>query len=385
MSTYQLLNKDNILGELKILQEDKRIQKLEWVKQFYKLPYWLDDINSWLSERIAVGRIHIGRLYDASNINSIQSFIEVCNASSLIDTLWIKDKQSLLTWDKVNLFKNKFNREISRFALSGDTSKLDWISINKYRSPEYTTVGSYDKCWKRENGNIVLIKKSLEKYSEGSGNEAFSECYASGLLENLIGLKPNRDFIPYTVSRYKDNYYISKCKCFTSERYGMIPISLADVDSYTTLDFLKFMSKLNKYSENLFRWMIVFDYISLNTDRHVGNIGLIIDNDTLEIKRMAPIFDNNLSFYPKITILDKSFKDIIDDLQEKSPKYDTSFEKALRDVITRDMVKHLENRYNTWNKNGFNIIDGISQERLDIINRVTRMRVENILNMKIQG
>ena len=383
MSVYQLLNKNILLGELIIVQEDARVQKLKWVKQFYKLPYWLDDINNWLSERIAVGRIHIGRLYDASNIDSMQSFIEVCNASSLMDTLWIKNKQSIITWDKVNLFKNKFNREISSFALSGDVSKLDWIKIGTNRSPEYTTVGSYDKCWKRENGNIVLIKKGLEKYSEGSGNEAFSEYYASRLLEDLLGLKPNRDFIPYSVSKYTDNYYITKCRCFTSERYGMIPISLADVKSYTTLDFLKFMGRLNKYSVDLFRWMVVFDYISVNTDRHVGNIGLIVDNDTLEIKRMAPIFDNNLSFYPKITILDNSFKDILFSIQEKTPKYESSFDIMLNSILTKEMLIQLRKRYKIWSEEGFKKIDGISDERIDIMNKVTRLRVERILDLTI--
>ena len=376
---YQLLNKNKLLGELTITQDEDGIQKFLWVTRYEEIPYWLEDINNWISERIAVGRVHIGRLYDALNIHNISTFIHVCNAASLMDTLWIKEASSDITWERVNLFKNKFNTSISSIALSGDTIKLS--GLNKFRSPEYTTLGSYDKCWKRENGNIVLVKKGLEKYSEGSGNEPFSEYYASYLLKNLLGLEPYRDFVPYTVSRYNESYFVSKCTCFTSEKYGMIPMSLADVNRYSTEDFLKFMHKLNPYSEWLFRWMSVFDFISLNPDRHVGNIGLIIDNDTLNIVRMAPIFDNNLSFYPKITILDRPLNRISASLSEIKPKYDINFGETLQQVLTRDMINQLEKMYTHWKNNKFTRVEGISQERIDIMNKVTKLKVEKILNL----
>lgn len=41
--------------------------------------------------------------------------------------------------------------------------------------------------------------------------------------------------------------------------------------------------------------MIVFDAIILNTDRHYGNFGFLIDNKTNKIIKMAPIFDNGAS------------------------------------------------------------------------------------------
>ena len=34
---------------------------------------------------------------------------------------------------------------------------------------------------------------------------------------------------------------------------------------------------------------------SRNTDTHLGNFGALIDNDTMSITRMAPVFDNNRS------------------------------------------------------------------------------------------
>lgn len=47
-----------------------------------------------------------------------------------------------------------------------------------------------------------------------------------------------------------------------------------------------------------FREMLVVDSLCFNQDRHAGNYGVLFDNDTLEIKGMAPVFDLNLSMLP---------------------------------------------------------------------------------------
>ena len=40
-----------------------------------------------------------------------------------------------------------------------------------------------------------------------------------------------------------------------------------------------------------------FDAIIFNTDRHLGNFGYLIDNDTNEIVGAAPIFDNGYGLF----------------------------------------------------------------------------------------
>ena len=44
-----------------------------------------------------------------------------------------------------------------------------------------------------------------------------------------------------------------------------------------------------------FRRMCVLDSLILNVDRHLGNFGMLIDNDTQQILGAAPIFDHNRS------------------------------------------------------------------------------------------
>ena len=60
------------------------------------------------------------------------------------------------------------------------------------------------------------------------------------------------------------------------------------------------ISHLLRYFENLgsgdsFRRMCILDALILNSDRHIGNFGVLYDNDTMQVQRMAPVFDNNRS------------------------------------------------------------------------------------------
>lgn len=359
------MNKDVVLARVEIIKDMDNIEKLVYIDIYKRIPKWLMNINDWINERIASSRIHIGRLYDESNIVDLMSFINVCNCTSLSDTLWIKGEQDKVSWKSVSLFRNKFNIRNSEISLNGFSK----VGFSRDRSPEYTTLGAYDKCWKRDGKEIVLLKKSSEKYSEGSGNEAFSEYYSNIVCRDSIGLNSGKDYIDYSISRYGINHYISKCKCFTNERYGFIPISLIADDSYSIEYFNRLMANINSYSHKLYMEMVTLDYITMNTDRHVGNFGCIIDNDSLKVIRMAPIFDNNLALYPRLGILDKGIKDIREDLSELRPKYSKSFEDELSVVVRGGLRLKLRNIK-------FNRIPGISEERVKLMEMVTNERID---------
>ena len=46
--------------------------------------------------------------------------------------------------------------------------------------------------------------------------------------------------------------------------------------------------------------MIVLDCFTFNTDRHAGNHGVLVENDTQIPVRMAPVFDLNLAMLPYV-------------------------------------------------------------------------------------
>lgn len=72
-----------------------------------------------------------------------------------------------------------------------------------------------------------------------------------------------------------------------------------------------------------------FDALICNIDRHLGNFGMIIDNNTNEILRPAPIFDNGLSM---MTTLESN------EINEN--KEFLGFEKSAFDILFNQQLKY---------------------------------------------
>jgi len=124
--------------------------------------------------------------------------------------------------------------------------------------------------------------------------------------------------------------------------------------------------------------MLIFDVIILNTDRHFGNFGFLIDNSTNEIVKTAPIFDNGLSL----------FCDALDDDLMNIEKYaDTKymknagdfmeFAKSIIDNRIKRKVKKLINFRFIKDKN-YNL----SAKRIKKIESFIHQRVNKILKIK---
>ena len=71
--------------------------------------------------------------------------------------------------------------------------------------------------------------------------------------------------------------------------------------------------------------MIVMDAVMANVDRHAGNYGFLVDNDTGEILRMAPLFDQNMACLPMMMEHD----DFDEYLSMIGPKIGASFVSCL--------------------------------------------------------
>ena len=150
-------------------------------------------------------------------------------------------------------------------------------------SPEFGTDGYYAKCWVREYDEIYLYKSDSDTYEI----EPLSECLACQLEEQVY---------PAAVRYDLDFYYhklISKCRLFTDEALGLAKLS--DFPDYPNIvsGLMKFYEKFG--AEDVLRRMFVLDALILNTDRHLGNFGFLFDNQTIEVKTAAPMFDHNRS------------------------------------------------------------------------------------------
>lgn len=143
------------------------------------------------------------------------------------------------------------------------------------------------------------------------GIEPYSEFIASNIAKDILG----DNSISYDLEMFK-NKLCSKCKLFTNESYGYVPFYkfINANKKYTLNDVLKICTDMGYEKEC--RQMILIDSIIFNQDRHLGNFGFLVDNDTFEIIKFAPLFDYNLSMLCNA---------LIEDLQNFS-KYEEEFQ-----------------------------------------------------------
>lgn len=231
----------------------------------------------WLTHRtVPRNRRNIEELMARLGLNSrnIRGIISLCRGLSLNDVYWVDDDNSNGTWSEVNLYENPFSEAISIVAFSGvgPDFRGQWTS-----SPEFTTNGMLAKCWRRVGNDVVLYKSGTEGASN-TGFEPYSEYYASQIAE-VLGL----DHVPYGLSRFKGRL-CSTCKLFTSDKYGYIPSE-------------RLVTRDEALADSRFADIFFFDAIIFNTDRHMGNFGYLIDNDSNEIIGAAPIFDNGYGLF----------------------------------------------------------------------------------------
>lgn len=236
-----------------------------------------ESLWKWLMRRVApISRTNIQDLLLKQGLDprDTRHILELCRALSLNDVYWIAGDKSRKTWKEVNLYDNTFSKAISYLALTGEGSVpgQGWRS-----SPEYTTDGNLAKCWRRV-GDEVRLYKSGTKGAVNAGFEPYSEFYAAQIAEALE--------LPH--AKYQLEKFKGKLCCtsplFTSNRYSFVPAKRM-ADRFDPIDDPRFAD------------IFFFDALIFNTDRHMGNFGYLVDNDTNEIVGAAPIFDNGYGLF----------------------------------------------------------------------------------------
>ena len=240
-----------------------------------------ESLWKWISTRtVPRGRKYILSALRQLGIPSddIRAIVEFSRGLSLNDVYWIVADGFSGSWSDYNLYDNDFSEDIAVLALTG----LGIAPEEKQTSsPEFSTNGMLRKCWRRVNGKVLLYKGGTEG-AINAGYEMYAEYYAAQIAARL-GL----DHVDYGLSRYK-KVLCSTCPLFTSDKYGYLPAGRV-VNKEAALRDLRFAP------------VFFFDALIFNTDRHMGNFGFRVDNDTNEIIGPAPIFDNGYGLFSLAT------------------------------------------------------------------------------------
>lgn len=367
---YILMNKDRPVAKLSVNRDIVRISEI-----INEVPSYLYDIQSWISSRTSIiSRDNLYKLAKLAGISNEYEFLTVSRALSINDTFWVNDLFNSTTWDKVNPYTNRISKIMADIAING---------IDKYGnqnlkspSPQYRVDGSVDKCVKRENGELYLYKTDGEKCSDLAGCRPYSEYYCSQ-LEKILGLS---NFVDYKVkvNITENGYYkpYTYSKVFTNEKHGLVHMCDSKFARYTLPELDKMMPTKMRIQ---LREMALLDSLTLNFDRHSGNYGFIVDNDTYRILGLAPIYDNDCALGSMTSIQNKSFDEAYYEIMTtRMPKLELGdYNQMARWALTRDLVNKLEG----VDTIKFDRLPGLSERRVQFIEYIVNRRRKEIMDM----
>lgn len=290
MNTYYLMNKDKVVAEVSGKKTIGETETFQIEKQYDSyLPYGFQTMNLWLENRPAAKhRAHINALIKELGCDTKTGLIDMTRCVATTDSFWVKRENDPLKWKNVSLYQNEFDELISQIAYDGRG-----LYGKKFSSTtgEFSISGEYGKCLVRipDSNKIELVKHGSEGFSN-AGNEPYSEVLAQQVAEQM-----NYPHAKYRLTKYRGKL-ASVCPLFTTDDIGLISVDQCFDHTPDIDEIQKYYQKLD--FEKFFNQMIIFDALTLNSDRHLGNLGFLINNDDGKILSPAPLFDHNLSFMP---------------------------------------------------------------------------------------
>lgn len=290
MNTYYLMNKDKVVAEVSGKKTIGETETFQIEKQYDSyLPYGFQTMNLWLENRPAAKhRAHINALIKELGCDTKTGLIDMTRCVATTDSFWVKRENDPLKWKNVSLYQNEFDELLSQIAYDGRG-----LYGKKFSSTtgEFSISGEYGKCLVRvpDSKKIELIKHGSEGFSN-AGNEPYSEVLAQQVAEQM-----NYPHAEYRLTKYRGKL-ASVCPLFTTDNIGLISVDQCFNHTPDIDEIRNYYHKLGFEKE--FNQMLIFDALTLNSDRHLGNLGFLINNDDGKILSPAPLFDHNLSFMP---------------------------------------------------------------------------------------
>ncbi len=329
------MNKDK-----EIVLFEKKSSGFEILDVCGRLPFAFQSVNSWVANRkSSKHNQYLKSLMTRLGMNDDETYLLLTHATSVNDTFWVKSSNDSISWNHVSLYRNEFSDIVSKIAYEG----FGIVDVNfsttspEFSSPELAVDGSYRKCFRKERetgqyGSDIFIYK--REGIRSSGYETYAEILASEIAQKI---SPD-NAVQYQLRKLHGNF-ASCCNLFTSEQYGYAGFGkVSDVSGDNLDGILEFYSSIG--SEQYFRELVLIDALTFNTDRHTGNHGVLFDNDTLEIFRISPAFDFNLSMLSFIPT--EELSDIGDRLVEVSPVFGEDFTQMGQKVLNDALRERLE-------------------------------------------
>lgn len=224
-------------------------------------------------------------------------------ALSLSDCYWIQPRGENLTWKEVNLFTNDFVDSFGEITINRD-HMIDLRKETRFNCA--TSQGELQKKWCIDKeGRRYMIKGNYGQSYQQSLNEIFATT-----LHKQQGFE---HYAPYSLVKLQVDGGIEGLGCLC---YDFCNENIECISAWELLQTVKIKQNESYYyplkkvclslgiSEqdfnNFIDYQIMTDYLISNTDRHMNNIAVMRNPDTLELLGFAPIFDSGNSMFYNI-------------------------------------------------------------------------------------
>ena len=248
-------------------------------------------IEWWRDRAIPIKQGKVEQMLRENGIETTGLFLMHNLGLGLTDYYWIRPLGADLSWEDVNLFDNNFKENL----LLGKI-RYNETDVCEYQ-PNSSLQGNLEKTWIIENGIRKLVKGNHDVYSAESINEVIiSEAIKS----------QGRDVVQYSLLHIDGKKYDFGCisTLFTSQQKELVSAyavitSEPKANNISQYEHFINVCERNGLDRNTVRnhleFEILIDFIFSNRDRHLTNISVLRDADTLKFISMAPIYDNGKS------------------------------------------------------------------------------------------
>ena len=234
------------------------------------------------------------------------------------------------------------------------------------------------KKWKIIDGKRCLIKGGSNPFMQEPINEVFAT-----RLHQRLGCN---NYVPYSLI-IEDGIPYSVCENFidvNTELVSAVSInrSMKKRSEHSAYEhFMKACDGLGIPNMKEFvDYMLVFDYLMANTDRHFGNFGAIRNVETLEWVGAAPVFDSGTSlWHNKLTRTIQPLNDV-----ESKPFY-TKASKQMELVSDFRWIPFEELNYLKDDiRDIFVPTEFIDEQRIETLANAVAERVDELKNMEME-
>lgn len=295
---------------------------------------------------------------------------------SLTDYYWIKPENSELTWQDVSLYQNPFRDDL--FSQSSDQNQAV-----PTLTPNSSLQGQLEKTWMiNDAGERILVKGNRDNLSSESINEV--------IASELHRLQGFDNFVPYYLIHIEGRDYDYGCfsKQFTSEKlelvsaYAVVTSSPQRNDTSSYEHFIKVCSS-HGMDEAVLRaaleYQIMTDFILSGRDRHLSNVSILRDADTLQFVKMAPIYDSGKSLFvnANIPISEKELLSI------QTNSFASSELKLLKYVKDRSLVDVCRLPGPEYIKEMYCLDSQMEEKRIDLICQGYERKIEQFRDFQL--